>query len=190
MCLLTCSFPGEDFPPRILSFHFSFFESPVGRAWARFCVPSRLSGATRDPLSSSLGMYFGRLAAQKLPRKRVLLDLANPSETCACMYGLHIAPPSLERGNRSEGQRCQNQTNIAPRALHESAGGAQKSFRSAPKSPRGGPMGGKGPPQRSIVPDFEIFWKIEIMRMISFFQAGFRLSIHRAPTLSRIRGCA
>ena len=56
-------------------------------------------------------------------------------------------PPSLERGNRSEGQRCQNHTSIAPRALHESAGGALKSFRSAPKSPKGGPMGAKGNPK-------------------------------------------
>ena len=75
MCLLTFSLPGEGFPMRILSFHFSFFESPLGSARARFCVPLRLSGATRGPLvlvSSSLGSYFGCPGAPKLSQSRIL----------------------------------------------------------------------------------------------------------------------
>ena len=64
--------PGRGFSPRMLSFYFSLFESPPGRAWARFCVPSRLSGATRDPfvvLSSSLGVHFRRPGAEKQSQK-------------------------------------------------------------------------------------------------------------------------
>ena len=38
-------------------------------------------------------------------------------------------------------------TKFTPRALQERAGGAQKSFRSAPESPRAGPMGARGPPK-------------------------------------------
>ena len=72
VCLLTFSLLGEGFPSKILRFHFSFSESPLGRVSARFCVPSRLSGATRDPLvllSSSLGLYFGCLGAPKVSQK-------------------------------------------------------------------------------------------------------------------------
>ena len=61
------SFVGEGFTTRILSFHFSFFESPLGSFQAQFCVPLRLSCATRGPLvlgSSSLGPYFGCLEPQ------------------------------------------------------------------------------------------------------------------------------
>ena len=43
------------------------------------------------------------------------MDFANPYETCDCMYGTHIAPPSLERRNRTESDVCQNHTQIAPR---------------------------------------------------------------------------
>ena len=62
MCLLAFSVVGEGFTMIIWSFHFSFFESPLGSSQARFCVPLRLSGATRVPLvlaSSFLGPYFG-----------------------------------------------------------------------------------------------------------------------------------
>ena len=34
-----------------------------------------------------------------------------------------------------------------------------------------------------ILSDFEIFRKIEIMRMVSFFQVGLRLSAHWTPEL-------
>ena len=34
-----------------------------------------------------------------------------------------------------------------------------------------------------MAPHVEIFWKIEIMRMISFFQADLRLSAHGTPDL-------
>ena len=114
----------------------------------------RLSGASRGPLvldSSSLGPYFGCASAPKLSQKRVLLDFANPYETCDCMCGTHIAPPSLEHRNTTESEICQKHTKIAPRALQESAGSAQKRFRSGPENPREGRVGARGPPPESIV---------------------------------------
>ena len=35
----------------------------------------------------------------------------------------------------------------------------------------------------AVTPDFEIFWKLEIMRMISFFLPDFRLSAVGTPEL-------
>ena len=35
----------------------------------------------------------------------------------------------------------------------------------------------------AVTPDFEIFWKLEIMRMISFFLPDFRLSAVGSPEL-------
>ena len=64
--------PGRGFSCENIEFHFSFFESPLGSARARFCVPLRLSGATRGPLvlvSISLGPYFGYPGAPKLSQK-------------------------------------------------------------------------------------------------------------------------
>ena len=68
MCLLTFSVVGEGFTMRILSFHFSFFESPLGSFQARFCVSLRLSGATRGPLCLTQALLVPILCAKRPQR--------------------------------------------------------------------------------------------------------------------------
>ena len=168
---------------RILSFHFSFFEIPLGSFQARFCVSLRLSGATRGPLCLTQALLVPILGARRPQRCLksescwTLRTLTKHAPACT-EPTLRPLPWSTETGPKARYVKNTSKLHLARsrRALlvpRGASGVFQRAHQEADWAPE--------TPQRSIVASWLCPSVLEpTVWMVSLRNARSALKLHRA----------
>ena len=179
---------------RILSFHFSFFESPLGSFQARFCVSLRLSGATRGPLCLTQALLVPILCARRAQRCLksescwTLRTLTKHAPACT-EPTLRPLPWSTETGPKA--RYVKTHQNCTLRAPGEHCWRPEER-QACSREPSRRPNGRQRPPQRSIVASWLCPSVLEpTLWMVCLRNARRALKLHsasqRVPRGSRVQ---